>query len=651
MGRRLLDANFLTYDDLLVRLDAALGRPQRGLVACARLHHRYRVVLVDEFQDTDAVQWGVVHKAFAGGRRPPDPAGAGGRPQTSRLRLSGADVYSYLDAARTAGADRHFTLEVNWRSDADSWRLTQRAVFDPARLGHREIIYRRVRATPPPHRRGPGRTRGSAPARPPGGARRPQLGRTSRRLVQKDSAQRWIAADLAGDIVSLLSSGAELVEWVQMSAAGAPRPSRPGDIGVLVRTNRQAVVVQAALRGAGVPVVVAGAQSVLSTLAAHDWLRLLEALEQPATRSRAVAAALTPFVGMSAQQLVAADEDTWEALHSRLYLWATVCGARAWPPCSLTSTRPRPCPRLLAEIDGERRLTDLGHVAELLHAEAVRSGLGLAALRTWLSRRTEEVGSEGADADLRSRRLDSGAEAVHVLTVHRAKGLEFPIVYCPYLWDGAPAERFGAPVLFHDAEDHERRKLDVGGDSGDPVYRRHFDAGQEDSQGEDFRHLYVALTRARHQAVVWWVAVQGCQHSALGRLLLAKGPDGDVAVRGRPGEPKDSEVRARFESVAGAVPGLVSVETAALGGAGPWTGAGQPSPRAELQAATFARHLDLRWQRSSYSSLTASAHGAPFFPAGVVSSEPETPGTTDEPPGPVAGDIRLPVPPGRVRPG
>ena len=149
---------------------------------------------------------------------------------------------------------------------------------------------------------------------------------------------KFVAQDLAADVRDLLRSSATLVKWREDGEPEeAPRAVGPGDIGVLVRTNRQAAVVQASLRAAGVPVVVAGALSVLSTPAARDWLRLLEALEQPTKRSLAVAAALTPFIGMSARELAEANEQTWETLH-RVFINGRRCFDEAgWPPSSTTS--------------------------------------------------------------------------------------------------------------------------------------------------------------------------------------------------------------------------------------------------------------------------------------------------------------------------
>ena len=259
---------------------------------------------------------------------------------------------------------------------------------------------------------------------------------------------------------------------------------------------------------------------------------------------------------MSAEALAGADEQSWEELHARLHEWSALVrrsgvAALFWR-VSVTEGLPA---RLLGVTDGERQLTDLGHVAELLHAEAAAAQLGLAALRTWLARRIDEASTDGAEAEQRSRRLDSDAAAVQVLTVHRAKGLEFPIVYCPYLWDPGWRDHVGEPVVFHDPAAGEQRKLDVGGDRGDLAYDRHYQASRDEKRGEDLRHLYVALTRAKHQAVIWWAGVQECQHSALGRLLLAKEPNGHVPASGRSSEPKDGEVQAVLDRLSKRAPG------------------------------------------------------------------------------------------------
>ena len=474
---------------------------------------------------------------------------------------------------------------------------------------------------------------------------------------------RFVAEDLAADVVRLLESGADLVR-----GGPGPEPERhrrpvgAGDIGVLVRTNRQAAVVQSSLRAVGVPVVVAGVQSVLSTPAAHHWLRLLSALEQPTSRSFAAATGLTPFAGMTAEELALADEKTWEELHSRLHNWSALLRqsgvATLFSHVSATEGLPE---RLLRVVDGERQLTDLGHIAELLHAEAGQAQLGLAALRAWLARRIDEVSTEGAEAEQRSRRLDSDAAAVQVLTVHRAKGLEFPIVYCPYLWDAGSRDYLGEPVVFHDPADGEQRKLDVGGDTGDLAYEVHFNASKVERRGEDLRHLYVALTRAKHQAVIWWAGVRDCQHSALGRLLLAEGPNGDVSPSGRPSEPKDEEVEAELRRLAGRAPGPHKRRALSRGRPGtarPGQLERRPCPTSPLRlsAGTSTWNGGAARTRASLRSPTrAGPHGddGADYPAGsdqtageVVGSEPEELGTIDEPLAAAAGELPPAVPHG-----
>lgn len=621
--RRLLDGNLLTFDDMLIRLEQTLHDPQRGGTACERLRARYSVVLVDEFQDTDPVQWDVVHTAFgSGGTR----LVLIGDPKQAIYSFRGADLYAYLAAARTA--DRRFTLGENWRSDADLLAALD-ALLDPLRLGHPDIPFRPVHAAPG-HRR-PG-LRGApidTPLRARLVSKKSGVKATTRGGLYKEASVEFIAADLSADLVGLLGSGAELVGHADDGAERASRPLGPGDVAVLVRTNGQAQIVLDALRAADVPAVVAGTESVFTTPAAGEWLALLEAMEQPSSRSRAVAVALTTFLDMSADDVAAAGEPEWEQVHTRLHRWSATLRQRGVASLFRAVMEDAGVPgRVLRARDGERRLTDLGHVARLLHVEASSGRQGPPALRAWLAARIDEAQTrrEGEEAEEQSRWIDSDADAVQVLTVHRSKGLEFPIVYCPYLWEMSVG-RTGDPVVFHDPDDGWERKLDVSGDDGDASYGRHFDDERDEERGEALRHLYVALTRAKHQVVCWWAPVQHSNHSSLGRLLLARDDQGNVTPDGPRRLPGDETVRERFEAIAARVPGLVSVEQATRTGTPPsrWSGRSQRSV-GRLDVASFDRSLDHAWRRTSYSSITAAAHGG-----AEVASDPEEAGTVDEP--------------------
>jgi exodeoxyribonuclease V beta subunit len=170
--------------------------------------------------------------------------------------------------------------------------------------------------------------------------------------------------------------------------------------------------VQAALADAGVPAVVGGAGSVFATPAARDWLALLEALERPAAPSRARAAALTPLLGWSARDVALASEAQLEELHQRLFSWAHVLRARGMAALAETIALGERLPgRVLTERGGERRLTDLTHVAELLHRAAATGGLGVAALAGWLRQRIDAAADRERGDDELARRLESDAEA------------------------------------------------------------------------------------------------------------------------------------------------------------------------------------------------------------------------------------------------
>jgi exodeoxyribonuclease V beta subunit len=611
LDRRKRAAKVLTYDDVLIQLRTTLTDPVRGPLACDRLRSRYQVALIDEFQDTDPVQWDIVRSAFGQGD---STLVLIGDPKQAIYAFRGADVHAYLDAKEQAESEA--TLRTNWRSD-QALLDAYDALLAGTRLGEAGIVYRQVRAARP------GVGVAGLPVNAPLRlriARRDsgllELTRTG--LVAVSTGRRFIATDVAGDVSQVLQSGATVLHRAADGSDNGRDPVRPGHIAVLVRTNVQAELVRHALHAAGVPAVVGGSASVFAEPAAAAWRRLLDALEAPTSPSLAASVALTSFVGWTAEQVATADADTWEDLHWRLHRWSALLRRRGVAALleNITASQHLPA-RTLVRPGGERELSDLRHIGELLHAAAAAGGLGVAALGAWLRSRIADARAESGDED-RTRRLESDAEAVQVLTIHRAKGLEFPIVYCPYLWDEG---NWDPPVpVFHDPAADGARTIDVGGEEG-PDYHEHCALQLREERGEDLRLLYVALTRARHQAVVWWAGSSGSKDSPLGRLLFARDTDGVINHQGR-GVPSDDDVVTRINDLAAAAGADIAVEDATGGPASPWKDRTRSAER--LEVAPFDREIDQRWSRTSYTGITASAHSP------VVDSEPDTEMVSDE---------------------
>jgi exodeoxyribonuclease V beta subunit len=615
----------LSYDDLLTQLEGTLRDGQRGEAARQALRQRYRVTLIDEFQDTDPVQWSIVSRAFSD----PDPSSQRalvliGDPKQAIYAFRGADVHAYLDAARRSHV--RYQLGTCWRSDADLLSAFE-TLFSGASFGDEAITYRAVSAAPGNDEPRIEHRQRTAALRLRLVPRHPALGLWK----NKPNAARvrdLIARDVAADIVRLLTARACLLERDRDGRAVASTTLDPRHIAVLVRTNAESVLVQEALRTVGVPAVIGGVDSVFGTPAADDWQRLLEALERPTSTSRIRALALTSWIGWTGDEVAAADDRDWEELHEDVHRWARLLVERNVATMLRTAMLQRHTrPRLLGQIGGERRLADLEHIGEVLHAATTAEHLGPTSLAGWLRERIGGAAREQQDDRL--RRLETDDEAVQVLTVHRSKGLEFPVVYCPYLWSSSANVR-GAPI-FHD--DHGERHIDVGADDH-PGFAESVRRAEEEARGEELRLLYVALTRAQHQVVAWYAPAGVPEWSGLGRLLLCRDREG----RPLTGEPAplldDEEVLAAASSLADRSSGTIAVEEVpADPPSDTWVPEAPPSR--SLERARFERGLDSAWRRTSYSALTSLDDSSP-----TVGSETDEAVKDDEPDGfaPVAGD-------------
>ena len=482
--RRKRRLGVLSYDDLLGQLADALA--DEAAPARDRMRQRWRVVLVDEFQDTDPVQWQVLDRAFTGHAT----MVLIGDPKQAMYAFRGGDVVTYLAAARTA--THRATLAVNHRSDA---ALVDRlhALLAGAELGDPQIPVRPVTAAPSSRLAG-------APHPEPFRLRvvdRGAMGVPGDQALPISTLRRLVAEDLADDLVRLVSSGATF----------DGRPLQPRDVAVLADTRQKLSEIAHALEDHGIATVLVGSGSVLDASAGRAWLTLLEAMARPHRSALVRAAALTPFLGRSAGDLDR-DADTLTAeVSETVRAWADVVQQRGPSAVlELATADGRLAARVLSQPDGSRLLTDLRHVAELLGEVADEARPSAGVLAAWLARqRGEELTTVSAD---RARRLDSDATAVQLMTIHASKGLQFPVVYAPSLSD--LHVRREAHPLYHDRDGV--RCVDVSGGGG---MQEAADLAALEDSGEELRKLYVAATRAQSQLVAWWMP-KLAEHTQLG---------------------------------------------------------------------------------------------------------------------------------------
>ncbi len=604
LERRKRRLGILGYDDLLSRLATALEDDDAP--ARARMRRRWRIVLVDEFQDTDPVQWDVIERAFVGHAT----VVLIGDPKQAIYAFRGGDIVTYLQAAEKA--DRQWTLGTNWRSDAPLVRRLQ-SVLRGAALGHPEIVVRDVEARQLDHRLA------GAPHNDPFRLRvvtREKFGKKGTGTVAMDDVRAHVAADLAADIQELLAS----------DATYDGRPIAAGDVAVIVEAHRDARVCRDALAAVGVPAVYTGDTDVFASRAAADWLCLLEAFEQPHRSGLVRAAATTMFFGESAETLAAGGDQLTDRVAETLREWADHARERGIAAVHEAAMLAGLAPRVLRWRGGERHMTDVAHVAQVLHELSHQERLGLPALLDWL--RTQCQGQRGSAE--RNRRLDSDAAAVQIMTVWVSKGLQYPLVYLPFGFNRYVPTR--EIVLYHQ---DGRRCLDIGG-KAQPGFRAIETQGRQEMAGDDIRLTYVALTRAQSQVVAWWAPSWDEPNGGLSRLLRGRTP-GAALVPDRC-QPKisDADVLGLFRAWE-AVGGPVVEESLVVT---PTPAAPEPAT-SDLGVRRFARAIDTSWRRTSYSGLIRSAEESRG-----VGSEPEVTALDDE-----VGDLPLAEEPPEVAAG
>ncbi len=457
-------AGHYDYEDMLALVAEALRGPQ-GADMAAALRARFRLAIIDEFQDTDPIQWEIFRGIFLDGPTP-SPLYVVGDPKQSIYGFRGADVNTYADACRAIGpGGAELALDRNFRStgaviEAFNALLDQGAPlpFFSTGAGYAHPVR-------------PGGTAGAGdPAQPPLSLLRVKA--ESEDKLPMRVVRATLARAIADEVAALLV------------APGAP-PAH--EVFVLTRIRKESQAIATALAARGVPAVVYGQEGLYETDEARHVRDLLRAIADPHDPARRLRAWLTPFFALPITELPAAAAGGDQLLRDRLAAWHAAAQShdladlfgRILDDSGVVR-------RELAAGDSLRRLTNYQHLFEILAAEAGRTGAGvgdlarrLAALVARLVVPSPEEGNQ--------LRVEGDRDAVQIMTMHAAKGLEADVVFVYGGFGPAPTDTVRTYAI-----DGRRQRL-----AGRPRLAAIKELVKRERDGDDQRLFYVALTRAR----------------------------------------------------------------------------------------------------------------------------------------------------------
>ncbi|OXL32972.1 exodeoxyribonuclease V subunit beta [Enterobacter mori] len=561
----------LGFDDMLSRLDAALCS-ENGEALAAAIRTRFPVAMIDEFQDTDPQQYRIFRRIW---RQQPDTALLLiGDPKQAIYAFRGADIFTYMKARSEVTA--HYTLETNWRS-APGMVESVNTLFKQmdAAFMFREIPFLPVKF-----------------AEKNASLRFEFIG------VTQPAMNLWLLDGEGcgvGDYQSAMAQhcAAQIRDWLSAGARGEAvlwrgeqaNPVKASDITVLVRSRQEAALVRDALTLLNIPsVYLSNRDSVFETLEAQEMLWLLQAVLAPERESTLRSALASAIMGLNARDIDALnnDEEAWDNVVEEFAHYRERWQKRGVMAMLRELMAKRQiAENMLATAGGERRLTDILHISELLQEAGTQLESEHALVR-WLS---QQIADPNSNSSSQQMRLESDKHLVQIVTIHKSKGLEYPLVWLPFIAN----YRVQDQAFYHDRESFEA-VLDLS------KAESSVELAEAERLAEDLRLLYVALTRS-----VW--------HCSLGiaPLFRRRGEksgetDFHLSALGRLiqlGEPKDAAgLRQCIEALCG---DHIALHIPSSPDNSRWQMPEQPV--ADLNARQIKRTLADDWRVTSYSGL------------------------------------------------
>ncbi len=585
-------AGQLSFDDQLVLLEQALADNRELGV---HVHNRFPVAMIDEFQDTDAIQYDIFKHIYH--HREQGGLIMIGDPKQAIYSFRGGDIFTYIRAKDDAS--QYYTLDTNWRSTP---RLIQ-AVNQLFSHRQNPFVYDAIPFAPVNH----------APKShdllcKDGEEVMPltvwhiPLNEKNKPLA-KNTAMPLMHAYTANEIARLIQAGRD--KRLKLGE----RDVKPGDIAVLVRNHFEATDLREALRQRGISAVATGNEQVFDSQEAAGLKLILAAVIDFRDAGLLRQAMTSALLDYRYQEIHACFNDEslwleWGAHFQHLHDAWSMKGFMAM--FQLMLRRLHIGSRLANHHDANRRLTNLLHLGELLQ-QASQSITGMDALYHWLEQQVDEASTE---AELR---LENDGALVRIATIHASKGLEYPIVFLPYMWSCKPQESGKGLLAFFD-EEQRQHCLDAGADAG------HFLQAEKERLAEDVRLAYVALTRACAKIYMAWGNAANAGKTAMGWLLheVQQAQDlnqqtPDVFAKGLLVD-HDLNALAVSENIeicnlSGEMPEKVSVDR-------------DPDANASCRVSEFSGSIATDWRISSFSSMTRDVHQLFSQSARVESDDP-----------------------------
>ncbi|HLV30183.1 MAG TPA: exodeoxyribonuclease V subunit beta [Chitinispirillaceae bacterium] len=577
--------NQLFFDDLLLKVyDALNGDPQNCKLkqVTGRV---YKAALIDEFQDTDFIQYSIFSSLFSS-----STMFLIGDPKQSIYSFRGADIFTYLQAAKRVNSK--YTLLTNYRCHKKLLDATN-MLFG---LHEKMFVFKGISFS---------RSMAAQVTDTQQIDNKITDGKPLKFLFIDTENKKFNIQEIRNRICSVVASH---ISTLLKDNDNSYRLN-PQDIAILVRKNSEAEMIKTVLSDTGIHSVVDSGNSVFKSSEAVQLMRVLKAVSDPYRDETIRCALTTDLFGYNGNEIDELNSDNNESEHIaelffRLYdLW-NESGFEIMIRYFFNKLKIRS--KVLSLPSGERKLTNYLHLSELLHVQEQRYNLGMSALYFWMTEKIHENSSFIPDEEI--MRLESDENAVKIVTIHKSKGLEYPVVFCPFCWSGSDASnRKDEPIVFHYGDECNDTVLALGPQE----IEDNRDLAEKEILAENMRLLYVALTRAKYGCYVVHGKFPYSESAALSYLLFGNDLDA-VSVQNLRNHVKALPTEQIFDRLKSLELQCdsICVKKVSIDECTDIPGYKEDTVAKKLQCRQFTGSIPDAWRISSFSSLTRSHHYA-----------------------------------------